>query len=183
MVDSATKVGLARFGSFEFDPESGELRGDGERIHIQEQPARILGILLQRAGHVVTREELREALWPADTFVDFDHSLNTAIRKLRAALGDSSDAPQCIETVARRGYRFLGAVEWQDAAAAEAPSRRVSARAVRIAIAAAVALAALAVSLAYLRWPAAATPSRIDSIAVLPFTVSDPAIEYLGDGL
>lgn len=183
MVDSATQARRARFGSFGFDPESGELRRDGEKIHLQEQPARILGILLQRAGHIVTREELREALWPADTFVDFDHGLNTAIRKLRAALGDSSEAPRCIETVARRGYRFLGTVEWQDAAAAAPHRRRVAPRAVLISIAAAVALAAIAASLAYLRRPAVTTSSRIDSIAVLPFAVSDPAIEYLGDGL
>jgi len=96
-----------RFGIFEADLQTGELRRNGSRVRLQEQPFQILTALLERPGGVVTRQELRERLWPADTFVDFDHSLNTAIRRLRDALGDNAENPRFVETVARRGYRFL----------------------------------------------------------------------------
>jgi cholera toxin transcriptional activator len=99
-----------RFGIFEADLRSGELRRKGAKVRLQGQPFQVLAILLQRAGEVVTREELREALWPQDTFVDFDHSLNTAINKLRGTLGDSGTNPRFIETLARRGYRFIAPV-------------------------------------------------------------------------
>ncbi len=100
-----------RFGVFEVDLAAGELRKNGNRIRLQEQPFQILVCLLDRAGEVITREELRQKLWPADTFVDFDHSLNTAINKLREALGDSASSPRYVETLARRGYRFLAPVQ------------------------------------------------------------------------
>jgi DNA-binding winged helix-turn-helix (wHTH) protein len=100
-----------RFGVFEVDLAAGELRKNGNRIRLQEQPFQILVCLLDRAGEVITREDLRQKLWPADTFVDFDHSLNTAINKLREALGDSASSPRYVETLARRGYRFLAPVE------------------------------------------------------------------------
>ncbi len=96
-----------RFGSFELDLRAGELRKQGLKIKLQEQPLQILAMLLEHPGQVVTREELRNKLWPADTFVDFDHSLNKAINKLREALGDSADSPRFIETLAKRGYRFM----------------------------------------------------------------------------
>lgn len=96
-----------RFGDFVADPRSGELYKDGAKIKLQEQPFKILTILLGRAGEVVTREELREELWPGDTFVDFDHGINVAIAKLREALCDSSEEPQFVKTVGRRGYRFI----------------------------------------------------------------------------
>lgn len=99
-----------RFGTFEVDLRSGELRRNGFRVKLQEQPLQVLAELLERPGEVVTREELRTRLWPADTFVDFDHSLNAAIRRLRDALGDSAENPTFVETVARRGYRFLAPV-------------------------------------------------------------------------
>jgi len=92
------------------DLRSGELRKQGVRIKLQEQPFHVLTVLLQRPGEVVTREELRNQNWPADTFVDFDNSLNTAINKLREALGDSADNPRFIETLPRRGYRFIAPV-------------------------------------------------------------------------
>jgi eukaryotic-like serine/threonine-protein kinase len=98
---------LLRFGVFEVDLRAGELRKQGVRIKLQEQPFRVLTVLLQRPGDVVTREELRNQNWPPDTFVDFDNSLNTAINKLREALDDSADNPRFIETLPRRGYRFL----------------------------------------------------------------------------
>ncbi len=100
-----------RFAVFEVDLAAGELRKNGSRIRLQEQPFQILVYLLDRPGEVVTREELRQKLWPADTFVDFDHSLNTAINKLREALGDSASSPRYVETLARRGYRFLAPVQ------------------------------------------------------------------------
>src|SRR6476469_6684357 len=99
---------VVRFDAFEVDFQAGELRKDGRRVKIQEQPLRVLSLLLQRVGEVVTREELRETLWPADTFVDFDHGLNSAVARLREALGDSADGPRFIETIAKRGYRFKG---------------------------------------------------------------------------
>jgi cholera toxin transcriptional activator len=92
------------------DRTSGELRKSGVRLRLQEQPFQVLALLLERAPEVVTRDELREKLWLADTFVDFDHSLNTAINKVREALGDSASSPRYVETLARRGYRFLGTV-------------------------------------------------------------------------
>jgi cholera toxin transcriptional activator len=99
------------FGVFELDPAAGELRKSGVRLRLQGQPLQVLVLLLERAGEVVTREELRHSLWPSDTFVDFDHSLNTAINKVRDTLGDSASSPRYIETLARRGYRFIAPVE------------------------------------------------------------------------
>jgi Tol biopolymer transport system component/DNA-binding winged helix-turn-helix (wHTH) protein len=99
-----------RFGIFEIDLETGELYRNGARLKLQEQPFQMLAMLLERPGEVVTREALRERLWPADTFVDFDHGLNTATKKLRQALGDVADNPRFIETLARRGYRFIAPV-------------------------------------------------------------------------
>jgi TolB-like protein len=96
-----------RFGAFELDPESGELRKRGMKVRLQEQPFHILQVLLEHPGKVVTREELQRHIWPSDTFVDFDHGLYNAIKKLREALGDSADAPRYIETLSRRGYRFI----------------------------------------------------------------------------
>jgi DNA-binding winged helix-turn-helix (wHTH) protein len=102
---------LIRFGLFEVDPRSGELRKNGARVKLQQQPFQMLVILLRRPGEIVTREELCEQLWPADTFVDFDHSLNAAIKRLRDALGESAENPIYIETLARRGYRFNAPVQ------------------------------------------------------------------------
>jgi DNA-binding winged helix-turn-helix (wHTH) protein/Tol biopolymer transport system component len=99
-----------RFGVFELDLRGGELWRNGVRVKLQEQPFQVLALLLERPGEVVTRDDLRNRLWPADTFVDFDHGLNAAIKRLRSALGDSADNPTFVETVARRGYRFLAPV-------------------------------------------------------------------------
>ena len=99
-----------RFGVFELDLREGELRRNGMKVKLQEQPFQVLAELVERPGQVVTREDLRNRLWPADTYVDFDHSLNAAIRRLRDALGDSADNPTFVETVARKGYRFLAPV-------------------------------------------------------------------------
>src|SRR5215510_209640 len=110
MGQSADAPRILSFGSFEVDVSSGELRRQGLKVRLQDQPFRLLVLLLDRAGDVVTREKVRETLWPADTYVDFDHSLNTAVRKLREALGDSAEAPRYVETIARRGYRFIAPV-------------------------------------------------------------------------
>src|SRR5215831_19913994 len=98
---------VLRFGVFEVDLQAGELRKAGLRVKLQEQPLQLLAALLQRPGEVVTREDLRQKLWPADTFVDFDHSLNSAVKKLRQALGDDPNNPRFIETIPRRGYRLI----------------------------------------------------------------------------
>jgi DNA-binding winged helix-turn-helix (wHTH) protein len=104
---------IARFGVFELDLAAGELRKNGAKLRLQEQPFQVLALLLERAGDVVTRDELRQKLWPSDTFVDFDHSLNTAVNKLRETLGDSASSPRYIETLARRGYRFIAATTFE----------------------------------------------------------------------
>src|SRR5215475_13642974 len=102
---------IIRFGMFEIDLRSAELRRNGLKVRLQEQPFQVLAMLLERPGELVTREELRRRLWSADTFVDFDHSLNAAIKRLRDALGESAEAPVFIETLARRGYRFIAPVD------------------------------------------------------------------------
>ena len=112
---------MVRFEDFKLDMRTGELRRNGTRIRLQEQPFQILALLLERAGEVVTREELQRKLWAADTFVDFDNGLNIAIKKLRTALGDDAEAPRYIETLPRRGYRFLAQVT-VDAAEPAKPS-------------------------------------------------------------
>ena len=101
---------ILHFGTFEVDAHAGQLRKQGKRVKLQDQPFQVLEVLLHRPGEVVTREELRSQIWPQDTFVDFDNSLNTAINKLREALGDSADNSRFIETLPRRGYRFLAPV-------------------------------------------------------------------------
>ncbi len=101
----------ARFGPFEVDFRAGELLKNGRRIRLQDQPLQVLAMLLERPGNVVTRDEFRQKLWPNDTFVDFDHGLNNAVNKLRDALNDSAEAPRFIETLPRRGYRFIAPVE------------------------------------------------------------------------
>src|SRR5215471_652695 len=101
---------VVRFGVFELDLRAGELRKHGLKVKLQDQPFQVLVMLLEHAGDVVTREQLFEKLWSTDTFVDFERSLNAAVKKLRQALGDSADNPRFIETLARRGYRFLAPV-------------------------------------------------------------------------
>jgi len=111
MPEASSAGRIVRFGVFEVDRVSGELRKNGSRIRLQEQPFQVLTMLLERPGEMVTRELLRTKLWPADTFVDFDHSLNTAVNKLREALGDAAANPRFVQTVARRGYRFIAPVQ------------------------------------------------------------------------
>jgi Tol biopolymer transport system component/DNA-binding winged helix-turn-helix (wHTH) protein len=104
----AEQPGMIRFGVFEVNLAAGELRKNGARVKLQEQPFQLLAALLRRPGEIVSKEELKEKIWADDTFVDFDHSLSTAVNKIREALGDSASSPRFIETVPRRGYRFVG---------------------------------------------------------------------------
>ena len=110
MAATAPTARVLRFGIFELDAQSGELRRHGLKIRLPHQPFQILRLLLDRPGEVVTREELRQQLWTSDTFVDFDVGLNSAIRKLREALDDSAENPRFVETLPRRGYRFIASV-------------------------------------------------------------------------
>lgn len=185
---------IVRFGTFEVDLEGGELRRNGIKVRLQEQPFRMLTLLLEHPGRVVTREELRTTLWPADTFVDFDQSLGTAISKVRQALGDSADNPRYVETVPRRGYRFLGQVERVSGTAArpdKKPAAELTPRGLFYRYASAAALLALIVAGVFLGWrqqsgvelpPIERTKT---SIAVLPFVNigADPEEEYFSDGL
>lgn len=121
MSGTGTAGRKVRFGVFELNPKTGELRKGGLRIRLQEQPFRVLIALLERPGRLVTRKDLQKRLWPGDTFVDFDQGLGTAIRKLREALGDSADNPRFIETLPRRGFRFIAPVNGHAGAAAAGP--------------------------------------------------------------
>ena len=122
-VPPGTSSRVQHFGVFEYDPEAGELRKQGMKIKLHGQPIEILRLLLDQPGQVVTREELQRKLWPADTFVDFEHSLNAAVKRLRDALDDSAETPRYIETLPRSGYRFLATVEHPLEAATEGSLR------------------------------------------------------------
>src|ERR1700733_5941284 len=136
---------IVRFGSFEADFGEGKLTKGGIRIRVQDQPLQILALLLEHPGQLVTREEIRQRLWSCDTFVEFDDALNTAVRKLRAALNDSADNPRFLETVPRRGYRFIAPVAWMQEPQAAAPVRYRIGRRAYLWSAAALIVAAAAV--------------------------------------
>jgi TolB-like protein/DNA-binding winged helix-turn-helix (wHTH) protein/Flp pilus assembly protein TadD len=197
MLAAAPASRVLRFECFELDVHAAELRKAGLKLRLHGQPIQVLAALLNSAGELVTREELRAQVWPADTFVDFDHSLHNAIGRIREVLGDSAGTPRYIETLPRRGYRFIGRVEKigiEEAlpAGPTEPSREAPVVAVRsrnraILIAAmlmTVAVAVAAVLLLAFSHRAAITPS-IRSIAVLPLDnfSGDPAQEYFVDGM
>jgi TolB-like protein/DNA-binding winged helix-turn-helix (wHTH) protein/Tfp pilus assembly protein PilF len=177
---------VLRFANFEVDPWCGEIRRDGRKVRLPHQPFRILLLLLESPGKLVTREELRLKLWPADTFVDFDHGLNNAINRIREALGDSAESPRFIETVPRKGYRFICPVK---APAADTPAA-IPARS--WGLAGRLSLVFLPVVVALVAWvvlhnrqeQAAAHPP-ISSIAVLPLNnlSGDKEQEYFADGM
>src|SRR3989454_2189361 len=124
---SPSKLECIRFGVFELDLRSRELRKQGVRVKLQEQPFQVLQVLLERPGEVVTREELRQKIWPSDTFVDFEGGVYNAVKRLRDALGDTADTPRFVETIPRRGYRFIGTVNGDlrvDSQTAEMPGRQ-----------------------------------------------------------
>lgn len=110
MAEPQNSAAIVAFGIYEANLRTGELRRGGLKVKLQEKPFQVLSVLLERRGDLVTRDELRERLWPSDTFVDFDHGLNTAVNKLREVLGDSAANPRFIETLPRRGYRFIAEV-------------------------------------------------------------------------
>lgn len=187
---------IARFGTFEVDLRAGELRKQGKRLKLQDQPFQVLVALLQQPGDVVTREELRSQIWSEDTFVDFDNSLNTAINKLREALGDFADSPRFIETLPRRGYRFIAPVSGIDGGAAtpdkdKGVDGRESLRRFRwiVAVASLAVLAATLFAFNVFRVRERVLNDvripPIQSLAVLPLTnlSGDPAQEYFSDGM
>jgi len=185
-------AGRLRFGVFEMDLPTGELRKHGLKIRIQEQPFQVLAMLVQNAGKVVTREDVQKKLWPADTFVDFDHGLNKAINKIREALGDSAESPRYVETLSRRGYRFLAEVKDADAPvrSPELPTQPQPPEEVRdrphASKISAFALLVLMASLAIWRlhfWTH--PPPVIRSLAVLPLeSLSNEASQdYFADGM
>ena len=170
---------VVRFGGFEFDFSSGELRSHGRRVPLQSQPAQVLAQLLRNPGQVVTREELRSAIWQSDTFVEFDAALNVAVNKIRQSLRDSANAPRFVETIPKRGYRFLsdvhpvvpsdlpvvGSDPAVDATARPAAVRPVPF--VRLALAALIVGVAAAAIWGGTRLAESTAPIR--SVAVLPF--------------
>jgi len=109
--ESSISTNLVRFGPYQVDRRAGEVRKHNQRIRLSGQPFEVLSLLLERPGEVVTREEMRQRLWTGNTFVDFEHSLNSAVKKLRRALNDNPDNPHYIETLPRKGYRFIGTIE------------------------------------------------------------------------
>jgi TolB-like protein/DNA-binding winged helix-turn-helix (wHTH) protein len=207
MADTARPAPLYRFGAFELDVKTGELKKHGIRVRLQEQPRRVLQLLLENPREVVTREELQKHLWSTDIFVDFDRSLNRAIVRLRQSLGDDSEAPSYIETVPRRGYRFLIQVETvakingqttrrtesvptalDPLSPPSAPPRR--ARFVILIVIVVVVAVTLAAAASLLPGPIASLVSwrqrpRIRSVAVLPLKnlSGDPAQDYFADGI
>jgi TolB-like protein/DNA-binding winged helix-turn-helix (wHTH) protein/Flp pilus assembly protein TadD len=209
VVDSRTSIGppmpearapvRLRFSVFEVDLRAGELWKHGVRLRLQEQPFQVLAMLLERPGETVTREELRNRLWTAETFVDFDHGVNKAVNRIREALGDSATSPRFVETVARRGYRFIADVavvgapvatsetRTEDlAAAASSPVRRPLRRWYPWTFAGiALALASIVAVVVWALHPRNPQPAPIRSLAVLPLEnlSGDSSQEYFADGM
>ena len=205
--ETNARARIVRFGTFEADLGAGELRKGGAKIKVHGQPFEVLVLLLGRPGEIVPREELRQRLWPTDTFVDFDHGVNTAINRLREALGDSAENPRYIETVPRRGYRFIAPVESQVSvpsgssvvsagtsssvttpAAIQDVSPAYGRRAKLLACALVVAISlvvGLSVSSVRERLFGRRSPPRIQSLAVLPLVnlSGDPNQDYFADGM
>jgi TolB-like protein/DNA-binding winged helix-turn-helix (wHTH) protein len=176
---SPSRQPAVRFGSFEVNPRTGELRKQGIRIKLHEKPFQVLLALLEHSGEVVTRKELQDLLWPQDTFVEFENGLNNAISRLREALGDTAETPRFIETLPRRGYRFLPEVS--RAVSSSSPSR--SFRRWLLAILLGVGAAALVLGVAFQF--ALPRPKAIQSLAVLPFRNLDAGTsdDYFTDGM
>lgn len=197
MPSPGVRLSVVRFGTFEVDLRAGELRKAGVKIKLYDQPFQVLAMLLDRPGEVVTRDEIRQRLWPGNTFVDFDHGLNNAVGRLREALGDSADTPRFIETVPRKGYRFIAplpdASPGQAVVVSEAPVGKPGTRASfsarerkRLAIIAAVIVAfAIVGAVVVLRRPATPLASSPQSVAVLPLENTSAAkdLDFLRIGL
>ncbi|PYV23788.1 MAG: hypothetical protein DMG24_13165 [Acidobacteria bacterium] len=188
MEENSSSPGVVRFGAFELDLRAGELHKNGLKIKLQEQPFQVLAMLLRHPGEVVTREELQKTVWPADTFVDFDRGLNKTINKIREALGDSADSPRFVETLPRRGYRFIAPVEVAGPSLESSPQARrwwtiAAASAVLIVLVAALVIVFPGRLRHWLGW--GVSPAHIQSIAVLPLQnlSGDPEQEYFADGM
>ena len=167
-----------RFGIFDFEPSTGELRREGVPTRLQPQPAQVLALLLTHAGDVVTRKTLREALWGTETFVDFDRGLNFCIAQIRSALGDSADSPRFVRTVPRRGYQFIAPVAGRAAGTSSPRRHRWMVAAVLIAVpCVAVALAALGLRLI--------APPKVTRVAVTRFDneTGNPDLDRFADAL
>src|SRR6185369_469490 len=199
-----------RFGEFQLDRQSGELRSSGHKSTLQEKPFQVLVALLERPGELVTRRQLKERLWPSDTFVDFDHGVNKAVNRLRDALHDSADHPKYVETLARRGYRLMVPVEavepavaqstWSDISVEPPGDTSPTAKDVNAAelrrsrrplwramlLVSAIILASFGLFLWRWRTPTKTVASSpIHSVAVLPLEnlSADPSQEYFADGM
>ncbi len=201
-----SRVAVVQFGVFQLDRQAGELYKRGVKIRLQQQPHKVLELLLDRPGEVVSREDFRERLWPSDTWVDFDQGLNKAVNKLREALGDTADSPRFIETLAKRGYRFIAPVQLADAHEAIEPASPLLAAAAPPAPAQApaaplpasetssahrgrwllAAVVSTGVALAWLLlWPRAPVEAARVMLAVLPFDnlEADAEQDYFSDGM
>jgi TolB-like protein/DNA-binding winged helix-turn-helix (wHTH) protein/Tfp pilus assembly protein PilF len=184
MDSSGLKPGVLRFGAFELDPARGELRKAGELVKLQSQQIDLLTLLARRPGEVVSREEIRRALWDEGTFVDFDQSINFCVNKVREALGDDSQKPRFIETVPRKGYRFIAPLVESGPAPAAIPNPAPRRRWWLLGAAAVVTLAAIALA-AKLIAPGDRGAKPIESLAVLPLEnlSHDPDQDYFADGM
>ena len=186
-----------RFGEYVVDLRTGELRRNGVVLKLQPQPAKVLSILVSRSGEIVTRQELADQVWGSETYVDFEHGLNYAIRRIRSVLDDDPEHPRFLETIPKRGYRFIGPVI-PDAAQVQSPlatpvklprsqEARVQTRFLYLAAGAALAITVAALAWGYLhaRLPQGASTARIESVAVLPLRnlSSDAEQEYFSDGM
>ena len=186
-------LGPLRFGVFELDPKAGELRKNGRKLRIEGQPLQILALLLEKPGEIVYREELKRRLWSQETFVDFEHGINTGIRRLRDALDDSAETPRFIETVPRRGYRFIypvngGAASHTTSVSGHSPplTRSTNKRLVALTVAAIALAMGLVVSVPAVRDRLLGRMSgKTLSVAVLPLRnlSGDPQQDYFADGM
>src|SRR5262245_5235096 len=188
---------ILRFGVFELELRNLELRKQGVKVKLQEQPLKVLQLLLGQSGQIVTREQLRSHIWPSNTFVEFDHGLYSAMARLREALGDSAESPRFIETVARRGYRFIAPVTSRGTGADSPETAATGGRGAGLRRAAASVVAGLLGGAALLsvvlsanlggsmEWLRRRSNPNIRSLAVLPLEnlSGDPAQEYFADGM
>ena len=175
--------GRIRFGAFDFDPATGELRRDGNPVHLQPQPARVLGILLARPGGIVTREDLRSALWGTDTFVDVNRGLNFCVAQIRSALGDSIESPVYIRTIPKRGYQFIAPASALRPAEPIDTTPSLPERRRMIPAWSALAIAGL-IATAMLLWhPWNRTPLRRLAIASFDNSTGDPALDPFAESL